>query len=140
MPLYLRGGITPHTAAAAALAGVGAVAAAEAFKPTVTGETTRRGDDWQCDHGAQYFTARDPDFRTEVARWQALGVAAVWQPRLEVFGGADLHTPDESLERFVGMPRMTAPARSLALMICIQPTGSGNGGFGFTRRPEGSGC
>jgi pilus assembly protein FimV len=33
-------------AAAAALAGVGAVAAAEAFKPTVTGETTRRGDDW----------------------------------------------------------------------------------------------
>ncbi|WP_104655125.1 FimV/HubP family polar landmark-like protein TapV [Ralstonia insidiosa] len=33
-------------AGAAALAGVGAVAAAEAFKPTVTGETTRRGDDW----------------------------------------------------------------------------------------------
>jgi predicted NAD/FAD-dependent oxidoreductase len=55
--------------------------------------STRRGDDWQCDHGAQYFTARDPDFRAEVARWQALGVAAVWQPRLEVFGGADLHTP-----------------------------------------------
>ncbi len=33
-------------AGAAALAGLGAVAAAEAFKPTVTGETTRRGDDW----------------------------------------------------------------------------------------------
>ena len=33
-------------AGAAALAGVGAAAAAEAFKPTVTGETTRRGDDW----------------------------------------------------------------------------------------------
>jgi HlyD family secretion protein len=29
--------------------------------------STRRGDDWQCDHGAQYFTARDPDFRAEVA-------------------------------------------------------------------------
>ncbi|WP_296223141.1 FimV/HubP family polar landmark-like protein TapV [Ralstonia sp. UBA689] len=33
-------------AGAAALAGVGAVAAAEAFQPTVTGQTTRRGDDW----------------------------------------------------------------------------------------------
>ncbi|MEF8717273.1 MAG: NAD(P)-binding protein [Candidatus Accumulibacter necessarius] len=24
--------------------------------------STRRGDDWQCDHGAQYFTARHPAF------------------------------------------------------------------------------
>jgi pilus assembly protein FimV len=61
-PLYLTvQGDTPHPAAevhaehghagaaaagAAALAGVGAAVAAEAFKPTVTGETTRRGDDW----------------------------------------------------------------------------------------------
>jgi predicted NAD/FAD-dependent oxidoreductase len=37
--------------------------------------STRRGDGWQCDHGAQYFTARDPGFRAEVARWQAAGVA-----------------------------------------------------------------
>ena len=82
--------------------------------------STRRGEGWQCDHGAQYFTARDPDFRAEVARWQALGVAAVWQPRLEVFGAADLHTPDETLERFVGTPRMTAPARSLALTLDLR--------------------
>jgi pilus assembly protein FimV len=33
-------------AGAAALAGVGAAVAAEAFSPTVTGQTTRRGDDW----------------------------------------------------------------------------------------------
>ena len=52
--------------------------------------STRRGDDWQCDHGAQYFTARNPDFRAEVARWEALGVAARWQPRLEVFAGAEI--------------------------------------------------
>ena len=59
-------------------------------------------------------------FRAEVARWQALGVAAVWQPRLEVFGAEDLHTPDETLERFVGTPRMTAPARSLALTLDVR--------------------
>ncbi|GCB05969.1 FimV/HubP family polar landmark-like protein TapV [Ralstonia sp. SET104] len=33
-------------AGAAALAGVGAAVAAETFSPTVTGQTTRRGDDW----------------------------------------------------------------------------------------------
>ena len=36
--------------------------------------STRRAEDahgpWQCDHGAQYFTARDAAFRAEVARWQ----------------------------------------------------------------------
>lgn len=76
--------------------------------------STRRGDCWQCDHGAQYFTARHADFRAEVARWQAAGVAAPWQPRLTVIGGLAQHQPDAGLERFVGIPRMTAPARLLA--------------------------
>lgn len=76
--------------------------------------STRRGDCWQCDHGAQYFTARHADFRAEVARWQAAGVAAPWQPRLTVIGGLAEHQPDAGLERFVGIPRMTAPARLLA--------------------------
>lgn len=76
--------------------------------------STRRGDDWQCDHGAQYFTARDPHFRAEVARWQEAGVAGLWQPRLQVIGGAALHTLGAPVERFVGTPRMTAPASLLA--------------------------
>ena len=37
--------------------------------------STHSGDGWQCDHGAQYFTARDPGSRAEVARWQAAGPA-----------------------------------------------------------------
>ena len=37
-------------------------------------------------------------------------------------------------------PDIGRSARSLALMICIQPTGLGGDGFGFTRRPEGSRC
>lgn len=77
--------------------------------------STRRGEGWQCDHGAQYFTARDPDFRAEVGRWLDAGVAQRWQPRLRAFepGGA-VRVPDESLQRFVGVPGMTAPARWLA--------------------------
>ena len=89
--------------------------------------STRRGEGWQCDHGAQYFTARSPGFRAEVARWQAAGVAASWQPRLEVLGDADARVPDAALERFVGTPRMSAPARLLAagLPLSAQTTISG---------------
>jgi renalase len=76
--------------------------------------STRRGDSWECDHGAQYFTARDTDFRAEVARWEQAGVAGPWRPRIKVFDGAALLDRDSSLERFVGIPRMTSPARLIA--------------------------
>ncbi|MBU1352621.1 MAG: NAD(P)-binding protein [Gammaproteobacteria bacterium] len=76
--------------------------------------STRRADDehgpWQCDHGAQYFTARDHAFRAEVARWQQAGVAALWNARLASFDGSAWTTPQTPLERFVGTPRMTSPA------------------------------
>jgi predicted NAD/FAD-dependent oxidoreductase len=76
--------------------------------------STRRGEGWQCDHGAQYFTARDPAFRAELARWQAAGVAAAWQPRLRVFGPPRPGSEAGETERFVGLPQMTSPARWLA--------------------------
>jgi renalase len=83
--------------------------------------STRRGDGWQCDHGAQYFTARDPGFRAEVARWEQHGVAALWNPRVHVFNGELLAPVDGAgdvslgaVDRFVGTPRMTSPARFLA--------------------------
>jgi hypothetical protein len=52
------------------------------------------------DHGAQYFTARDPAFRDEVARWEAAGVAARW--------------PAAGEEAWVGVPGMNAPIRAMA--------------------------
>lgn len=79
--------------------------------------STRRGEGWQCDHGAQYFTARDPDFRAEVARWCAEGVAARWDGRILAVDADGLRTPDPTLERFVGVPRMTAPAARLAASL-----------------------
>lgn len=74
--------------------------------------STRRADGWQCDHGAQYFTVRDNAFRDEVARWEAAGVAALWEPRIAVIGGGRVE-PD-GVARFVGVPRMSAPAAWLA--------------------------
>jgi phytoene dehydrogenase-like protein len=58
---------------------------------------TRRVNDLQFDHGAQYFTATSARFRSIVAQWREAGHAAEW------FDGA-----------FVGTPGMTAPARALA--------------------------
>lgn len=75
---------------------------------------TLYGDGWQCDHGAQYFTARDPDFRAEVERWMAAGVAGQWPQEVAILGDAELHRPSPRLERFVGVPRQTAPARFMA--------------------------
>ena len=83
--------------------------------------STRRGDDWQCDHGAQYFTARDPSFRAEVGRWERANAAAPWTPRLQVLGGAVPRHPDPSVQRFVGTPSMASPARYLAEGLNVVP-------------------
>ncbi len=53
------------------------------------------------DHGAQYFTVRDPGFIRVVADWAARGVAAPWQA-----AGADA---------WVGSPTMNAVIRDMAL-------------------------
>ena len=81
--------------------------------------STRRGDDWQCDHGAQYFTARDPRFRAEVARWNEAGVAARWDAQVAAFDAGGAVSPCEPTERFVGTPRMSAPAAWLAASLAL---------------------
>jgi renalase len=58
---------------------------------------TRRIDDLQFDHGAQYFTATGDAFNALVEEWRTAGHVTEW------FGGA-----------YVGTPRMTAPARAMA--------------------------
>lgn len=72
---------------------------------------TRRGEGWQADHGAQYFTVRDPLFDAEVQRWIVAGAAALWAPRLQTLGGAGGHRLDPSVRRYIGTPRMGAPVR-----------------------------
>ena len=83
--------------------------------------STRSSASWQCDHGAQYFTARSPEFRAEVSRWEAAGVAAIWSPRLQVLAGEHAHQRDAEILRFVGLPKMTAPGRWLAAPLTIEP-------------------
>lgn len=52
------------------------------------------------DHGAQYFTVRDAEFRAQVEAWQAMGVAAPW--------------PAAGRHAWVGTPGMNAPVKQMA--------------------------
>ena len=76
--------------------------------------STRRAEGWECDHGAQYFTATDSRFEEEVFRWVEAGVARRWLPRLSVIGGARSAAKAAETARYVGEPRMTSPAVWLA--------------------------
>lgn len=86
--------------------------------------STRVNANWQCDHGAQYFTARDPIFAAEVKRWVNANVAQLWQPRLQVFDGLNFVAKTEKHEtnnlRYVGYPKNHMPAKWLAASLRVQ--------------------
>ncbi|MFM7009564.1 MAG: NAD(P)/FAD-dependent oxidoreductase [Betaproteobacteria bacterium] len=81
--------------------------------------STKRGDDWTADHGAQYFTARDPLFIKQVEQWLAEDVAAAWNPDLMVFEAGQWTTSQSKDIRYVGTPGMNAPAKQLAKDLTI---------------------
>lgn len=75
--------------------------------------STRRVDEYRFDHGAQYFTARDPRFARRVASWSADGVVAPWPAHIVVLDdGVEPARGDDT--RYVGAPRMSALTRHLA--------------------------
>jgi len=80
--------------------------------------STRVTADWQCDHGAQYFTAREPAFNAEVQRWVDANVAQLWQPSLKVFDGNTFSEKENATTsktmRYVGYPANNSPAKWLA--------------------------
>ena len=82
--------------------------------------STRRTPDWSADHGAQYFTARDPRFIQEVQHWINTGSAATWEPKLKVYE-AGLWRDSNSREiRYVGTPNMNSIGKLLAEELSIQ--------------------
>ncbi len=76
--------------------------------------TTRRVQGYAFDHGAQYFTARDPHFHQRVDQWESAGIVQPWEGRIRVVGSGGIHTETHSHRRYVGVPGMSAVARHLA--------------------------
>lgn len=83
---------------------------------------TRRvdGPSVRFDHGAQYFTAREPAFRAEIDRLIAVGAVARWEAeiaRISADGGVGVLRPEP---RFVGMPGMNGVIKGLAEGLDVQ--------------------
>ncbi len=74
----------------------------------------RRANTYHFDHGAQYFTVRDPRFRARVAAWEAEGIVAPWPLRLGVVENGVVSAKDNSEPRYVGTPGMNALSKHLA--------------------------
>lgn len=103
--ILIIGGGMAGLSAATALAGAGArVTVLDKGRGPGGRMAARRveigGEPVSFDHGAQYFTARDPAFRAAVAGWEAAGVAARW--------------PAAGADAWVGTPGMNAPIRAMA--------------------------
>ena len=81
--------------------------------------STKRGEDWTADHGAQYFTARDPLFIQQVGKWVTDQVVARWEPTLKVFEANQWTASNSKDVRYVGIPGMNAPAKQLAKDLTI---------------------
>ena len=82
--------------------------------------STRRSEDWSADHGAQYFTARDPRFIQEVQNWLQVGTAAIWKPKLKVYEAKAWRESSSPEIRYVGTPNMNSIGKHLAEKLSIQ--------------------
>lgn len=81
--------------------------------------STRKLGSLQWDHGAQYFTAQSPEFRTQVALWLKANLIAQWEAPIGAWDGATL-TQSSPKERFVGTPTMKSPLAFTAKNLHIE--------------------
>jgi renalase len=89
---------------------------------------TRRIGPGRADHGAQFFTVREPEFAAFVAEWEAQGLVYVWSEGWSV--EADGHP------RYVVRNGMTALAKQLAQAVDVR-TGVKVTDLSLTKRDNG---
>ena len=83
--------------------------------------STKRTPLGAMDLGAQYFTARDTQFRHVLQHWLDNGWVAEWTPRLYRFDESGLQESADNQQRFVGVPGMSALVRQLLGDIPFAP-------------------
>jgi len=81
--------------------------------------SVRRQDAFEFDHGAQYFTARDPAFVREVQSWIDAKVVAEWTGRIVSLnqGRIESRSPQK---RFVAVPGMNELAKYLSKPLRVE--------------------
>jgi photolyase PhrII len=104
---------------------------------------TRRRDGGQWDHGAQYFTARDPRFRRYVEAWARQGLLARWdEGHVRLREGGVVVQDQPTAPRWVGVGTMNRVHHHLAAGlevrrgVAVDPLEPARGGR-ITLRREG---
>lgn len=82
--------------------------------------STRRHGEVGFDHGAQYFTARDPGFRRAVEAWCEAGVVQPWQARLARLEHGVVQPSPDAIARYVAVPGMNALGKYLASGLAVR--------------------
>lgn len=82
--------------------------------------SSKRSSLGDLDMGAQYFTARDPDFHQAVRGWQEQGWVAPWSPQIFQARKGRLSPSPDQQQRWVGTPRMSALTRGLLGSLAVQ--------------------
>jgi len=82
--------------------------------------STRRAPPFAFDHGAQYFTCKSEQFRSTVSSWCDAGVVCRWSGRIASLRHGVVTPTSDSVERFVGVPRMSAIARHLSRGLALK--------------------
>ncbi len=81
---------------------------------------TRRIGNIGCDHGAQYFTARDTRFRRAVEAWCEQGLVAPWEGRIGRVSEGGVEPASNRHARFVGVPGMSEIGRHLGADLDVR--------------------
>ena len=81
--------------------------------------STRQGEGWSADHGAQYFTARDPLFKQALDAWIADGIVSRWNPRIGVFEEGQWRESSSNESRYVANPGMNMIGKHLASTLTL---------------------
>ncbi len=75
--------------------------------------STRRAGDARFDHGAQYFTVRDPALRDRSAAWAASGAIGRWEGPFGTLSPRGFVPRTPSADRWVGTPGMNGLLKHL---------------------------
>jgi predicted NAD/FAD-dependent oxidoreductase len=81
---------------------------------------TRRVYGVSFDHGAQYFTVRDPGFRQAVEAWCESGVVEPWRARIGKVEASGIKASPDGQQRYVAVPGMSALGAHLGADLDVQ--------------------
>ena len=82
--------------------------------------STRRGQEFTFDHGAQYFTARAQQFLLFLAPYLKSGLIESWKPKLITLGNGRPYKRQWFEPHFVAVPGMSAWLKQMAAPLPIQ--------------------